>query len=308
MLAQGFTANARTVIRSPMISLIVATVNRVSEVERFLGSLDRQTYIDFEVIVVDQNPDDRLLPIIQQHQRLSIQHLRSRRGLSRARNVGLPHSKGEIIGFPDDDCWYPEQLLARVKQTFDLHPESGAIFATLRDAEDRPIGPKWPDHACFWTKEDVWFRGISPAGFMRREVADAIGAFNEKIGIGASTAYQSGEDVDYFVRPLGLGWQIWYEPTVIVHHPPFHNQERIRERSYSYALGGGYTLRVHHYPVRRLLEMLLRSAAGAAVHLLRGDFLLARSYLLRAAGLLRGYFFGPSDLKRLSRGSRFDRM
>jgi glycosyltransferase involved in cell wall biosynthesis len=282
-----------------MISLIVATVNRVSELDRLLDSLDCQTYKDFEIIVVDQNPDDRLVSIFQRHQGLSIRHLRSERGLSRARNVGLRHATGEIVGFPDDDCWYPEQLLARVKQTFNLRPESGVLFAILRDGENRPIGPKWPNRADFWSKDDIWTRGISAVGFLRREVADAIGAFNEKIGIGAASAYQSGEDVDYFVRPLALGWKIWYDPGMTVHHPAFHALDRIREKSYSYALGGGYTLRAHHYPMHRLMTMLARSLGGAIVYLFRGNVVVGKSYVLRAAGLLHGYFFGPRDLRRI---------
>jgi hypothetical protein len=205
---------------------------------------------------------------------------------------------GEIIGFPDDDCWYPPQLLACVKNGFESHPEAGALFAILRDSENRPIGPKWGDCACFWTKHDIWVRGISPAGFVRRSVADVIGTFNEEIGIGAATPYQSGEDVDYFIRPLKFGWRIWYDPSITVHHPSFHSLDRITERSYSYALGGGYTLRVHRYPIRWLISILIRSAGGAVLNFFRGKLALAKSYLWRAAGLLRGYFFGPRDLKK----------
>ena|SRR5208337_53067 len=94
-----------------MISLVVATVDRVAELERLFVSLDAQSYRDFEVIVVDQNPDDRLLPVLQQHTDLAILHLRSGRGLSHARNVGLLAAQGDILAVPDDDCWYPEQLL-----------------------------------------------------------------------------------------------------------------------------------------------------------------------------------------------------
>ena len=281
-----------------MISLVVATVNRVSELERLLDSLYCQTYKDLEVIIVDQNIDDRLVPILDRYPGVTIHHLRSGLGLSRARNVGLPRAKGEIMGFPDDDCWYPEQLLALVKEAFDSHPESGALFTMLRDANNQPVGPTWPGHARFWTKEDIWTRGISPAGFVRREVTDTIGPFNEKIGIGAATVYQSGEDVDYFVRPLGLGWKIWYDPALTVHHPSFHAMDRIQERSYSYALGGGYTLRAHHYPVGSLLKILVRSAGGAVLYLFRGNFVLSKSYLFRFAGLVRGYFCGPRDLRK----------
>ena len=50
-------------------SLILATVDRVTELERFLDSLDRQTFRDFELFVVDQNTDDRLVPILASYRR-----------------------------------------------------------------------------------------------------------------------------------------------------------------------------------------------------------------------------------------------
>src|SRR5271166_2242893 len=104
-----------------MLSLIIATLGRVTELDRLLASLDRQTYKDFEVIVVDQNLDDRLLPLLREHKRLSIHRLRSSAGLSRARNAGMRAAKGDIFCFPDDDCWYPDQLLAIVSEWFEMH-------------------------------------------------------------------------------------------------------------------------------------------------------------------------------------------
>ena len=284
----------------PSFSLIVATVDRTSELERLFASLAGQSLRDFEVIVVDQNPDDRLRALIDRYRTLKIVHLRSGRGLSRARNVGLAQAHGELFAFPDDDCWYPSELLEHIQQDFGVHPECSSVFASLRDADHQPVGPKWPDHCKSWTKQDVWRYGISPAGFLRAEVARQIGPFNEKIGIGAATAYQSGEDVDYFIRPLSLGWKIWYNPELTVHHPSFHRSDRLRERSYSYALGGGYTLRAHGYPIATLADIVLRSIAGIVVFLVRGHFGTAKSYLLRAAGLLRGYFFGPRDLRKVA--------
>src|SRR5215472_5711239 len=98
-----------------MFSLIIATLNRVDEIDHLLQSLEAQTFKDFEVMVVDQNPDDRLQSVLQSHPVLSFRHLRSAPGLSKARNVGLPHAKDDIIAFPDDDCWYPVQLLADIQ-------------------------------------------------------------------------------------------------------------------------------------------------------------------------------------------------
>jgi glycosyltransferase involved in cell wall biosynthesis len=82
----------------------MATINRDQEISRFLAKLDAQTHQDFELIVVDQNSDDRLCRVIETYQnRFTIRHLRSSvTGASRSRNLGLREAKGDIIGFPDD--------------------------------------------------------------------------------------------------------------------------------------------------------------------------------------------------------------
>ena len=123
------------------MSLVVATVDRVAELERLLASLEAQSFQDFEVLVVDQNEDERLAPVMARHPRLRLSHLRSERGVSRARNVGLRAAQGEIVAIPDDDCWYPENLLASVAEWFQSHPEYGALFVTMRGAGGEPIGP-----------------------------------------------------------------------------------------------------------------------------------------------------------------------
>ena len=88
-------------------SLILATLNRTGEVDYLLKTLDRQTYRNFELIVVDQNADDRLVPLLAPYQaNFPILHLQSAKGLSRARNVALEHVSGDIVAFPDDDCAY----------------------------------------------------------------------------------------------------------------------------------------------------------------------------------------------------------
>jgi glycosyltransferase involved in cell wall biosynthesis len=284
-----------------MISLIVATLNRVTELDRLLNSLEAQSYRDFEVLVVDQNPDERLLPVLDAHDGLTIRHLRSHRGLSRARNVGLRVAGGDIISIPDDDCWYPPDLLRNLTEWFESHSEYDVLFTPLRTAENQASGPRTPATARRCTKSDSSTCLAASAGlFMRRLVASKTGFFNEYLGIGAASKYQAGEERDYVLRAYENGFEFWYEPSFTVHHPPFGTAERLKKVTYTYALSEGCVQRMYGYPLHKISSDLIRSFGGAAVRLCQGDLFNASVYALRGTGQLVGYISGPRDLRRLA--------
>src|SRR3954452_6648258 len=104
-------------MRGPTLTfdLVVATVGRTTELSRFLAALEAQSYRAFRVIVVDQNRDERLVPIVARHGRdIDLAHVPSEPGLSRSRNLGLRSSAADVVAFPDDDCRYPPGLLDKV--------------------------------------------------------------------------------------------------------------------------------------------------------------------------------------------------
>ncbi|HEY4074281.1 MAG TPA: glycosyltransferase family A protein [Herbaspirillum sp.] len=117
-------------------SLVLATVGRSEEVARFLASLDAQDYRNFELIVIDQNDDERLAPLLKVYrERFRFLHVRSARGLSRARNVGLRLAGGDVIAFPDDDCWYPLGLLQKVASELNGNPDIDGITGRFTDGD-----------------------------------------------------------------------------------------------------------------------------------------------------------------------------
>src|SRR5580692_7639105 len=97
----------------PRFSLIVPTAGRTTEVTELLRSIVAQNRTDVELIVVDQNDDDRIVPLLETLPGgIAVVHLRQHeKGSPVARNAGLDAASGEIIAFPDDDCWYPVDLL-----------------------------------------------------------------------------------------------------------------------------------------------------------------------------------------------------
>ena len=121
-----------------MISLITATYGRTEEVRTLLGSLARQSYKDFEFILVDQNPHFILREMVAEYaSRLTIQYIRSEaKGLSLNRNIGLDYSRGEIVAFPDDDCFYEEDVLEKVIDVFQRQKDIVLVATAVKDAFD----------------------------------------------------------------------------------------------------------------------------------------------------------------------------
>ena len=108
--------------RDLRFDLVVATVDRTDDLRALLASLAAQTHDGFRLVVVDQNDDDRVSRLLAEHPGLDALHMRSPRGLSRARNATLPHLTGDLVAFPDDDCLYPPDLLDRVARRFAADP------------------------------------------------------------------------------------------------------------------------------------------------------------------------------------------
>ena len=111
-------------------------LNRVAELARLLDSLVAQEFKDFEVVFVDQNCDDRIVPVLARYQDvLEIKRVATptRRGISAGRNDGWHQACGEIVVFPDDDCWYPRWFLRKGVELLD---STGSELVTGRIADE----------------------------------------------------------------------------------------------------------------------------------------------------------------------------
>ena len=273
-------------------SLILATVGRVSEVERFLRSLDTQTHREFDVVVVDQNKDERLLPLLTAYRKkFSILHLRSEPGLSRARNVGLPHLTGDVVAFPDDDCWYPPGLLERVAKILRAHPQLDGLTGRMTDEYGRSGTARFDRRPGLLAQANVWQRATSISLFLRRDVIEAVGDFDEALGIGAGTFWGGGEDIDYALRAVEAGFKVYYRPDVIVFHPgfPAPDYSKLADRAFRYGAGIGRVWRKHDYPLWLVAYYLLRPVGGAILSLMRGRTSKAQYHFSAFQGRLKGW-------------------
>lgn len=227
----------------PTVSLIVATVERTKELGPLFESLAAQTFKNFDVIVVDQNTDDRLLPYIENGRRdgLQIKHVRhSPPNLSGARNAGLAWATGEWVGFPDDDCWYEADLLQQLQPRFQCtDPLSGAAVQWVEEGK-----PALRANSLAWERSKN-FRDIPVASFQlffHRKLFDQIGNFDCDLGVGLW--FGAGEETDFVFRALRAGALITYEVEARVHHPvkipPPTKSARIAQRHRERGAGALY--------------------------------------------------------------------
>ncbi len=267
-----------------LVSLVCCTLGRTSELDRLLKSLAGQCD-NAQIIIVDQNEPDFLAGVLERHRSLPIQVERSARGLSRSRNVGIRAARGEIIGFPDDDCWYPEGTIDRVRELFDQHGD--CAFVTGRTLDQTGVATVSPflSKDDYITRSNVFHAGNEATLFVRTDVAKAL-LFDESLGIGAATPYQSGEGTDLLLRGLRAGFSGRFVRSLVVHHDQVSETE-LRVKRYS--RGFGRVLRKNRFGAGYVAVRLCRSLAGAALRATTGDFAGARRRLLWAAGTATGY-------------------
>jgi GT2 family glycosyltransferase len=272
----------------PSFDLVVSTVGRVAALERLFDSLAKQTHRRFRVLLVDQNEDGRLDTVVAEREDVNVVHLRSERGLSRARNRALTELAGDLVAFPDDDCVYPADLLERVAARFTRD-------STLDGLTGRAAGPggrsppSWKTEAAALTDDNLWNRAISYTIFLRRELVSRVGSFDEELGLGSGTPWSSGEEIDYLVRAIRSGAHIAYEPKLIVTHDEQSlSTSEQRDRGYRDGASVGYMLRKHRYPLRVVVRMLVRPAGGAFLGLLRRDAARSRFQLATLRGRVAG--------------------
>jgi GT2 family glycosyltransferase len=202
----------------PTVSLVLATVNRTMELARLFDSLAAQTFRSFEVIVVDQNDDDRIAPFLEQARRSGIMltHLRHHpANLSSARNAGVDIARGAWIGFPDDDCWYDAQLLERLQPRFACTDALSGVSARWMEL----VPPSVASSNLTWARSRL-FRDVPVASFtlfFNRKLFHRIGGFDPRLGVGRW--FGAGEETDFVLRALRAGAELTYEPAAQVYHP-----------------------------------------------------------------------------------------
>jgi glycosyltransferase involved in cell wall biosynthesis len=275
--------------RNLLVSVVVPAYNRAALIVDALESVWRQTYRPIELIVIDDGSTDdtrdRVLTWASAHDgesdfRVCYLH-QDKRGANAARNLGIRHSKGELVAFLDsDDRWLPGKLERQVPILVD-DPEVGGVYCGLRYFDIRtgeltPLEPR--DYPQGDLLRALLVRDVTegePCWIVRKESLDQVGLFDESL-------------------PARLGWDLWIRlsakckigcvPEVLVmagNHPG----ERIRSDPRR-EIEGHRVIFNKHTHLRNRFPLSVGLAARAAMYRRRG-----RVYFHRGSSKQKAVFY-----------------
>lgn len=285
----------------PRFSLIVATYGRATELRRLMFSLAKQSFSDYEVIVVDQNGDDRVANVLSEFSNVvPYTHLCCSPGVSKARNLGFAQATGDIVAFPDDDCWYTPELLSNVDQWFRQHSNYSIFAVGAVDELGVASGNRWIQNSCDLRPMNIFRTTFCSSLFIRNDEQARSAYFDETIGPGSLSIFACGEDTDFVLQLMELGLRGRFDRTWNVGHArrDMLSSSISWERAIGYGRGMGRVLRKHSL-YSLWFSLTAYDFFRAIAVTLRGQISAAGLCFAHSQGMLRGFSADLSSGMRL---------
>lgn len=213
---------------SPRVSVIIPHWNGIQHLQTCIDALRRQTFTQFEIILVDNGSTDGSQDFIRRHYpEVRLLELGRNLGFTGACNAGYRVACGDFIVLLNNDTEADAGWLEAVVDAFHRYPQAGSIASKLllfnrRDhfhaAGDFFRVDGIPGNRGVWQKdtsqyevEEEVFGACGAAAAYRRTMLDDIGFLDHAF-------YFSCEDIDLAWRAQLRGWQVIYAPRAVVYH------------------------------------------------------------------------------------------
>lgn len=211
---------------APSVSIIVVNWNGKQLLSGCLQSLRRQTYTDFEIIVVDNGSTDGSLDYLTKifHDVLPIA-LSKNRGFTGGNNEGFRQSSGAYIVLLNNDATLKEDWLESMVSVMESDPGLGSCASKiiiegtelLDSAGDlfttAFTGTKWGElqKAALFTAPRTVAGPCAAAAIYRRSMLEQIGFFDDDF-------FLNHEDTDLNLRAWLAGWRCQFVPGAVAYH------------------------------------------------------------------------------------------
>ncbi len=291
----------------PFVSVIVVNWNGKAFLDDCLSSLRNQTFLDFELIVVDNGSTDGSVEIVRSHfpDCLIIRNT-SNYGFARGNNQGIEKAKGKYIALLNNDAEAESHWLEELVKVAEEDQRIGMLASKIylqgghkiidnvghliyRDGLNRGRGRLEADHGQFEQMEEVLFPS-GCAALYRREMLEEIGLFDEDF-------FAYGDDTDLGLKGRLAGWKCLYVPTAIVFHRYSQSSGSYSPFKAFYVERNRVWIAIKYFPLSLLLKspfytllrFLLQGYGALTGQGAAGRFTQEYSHLLLLRVLLKAY-------------------
>jgi glycosyltransferase involved in cell wall biosynthesis len=293
------------------VSAVICTRNRPDLIGNAVASVLANAHPSFDLLVVDQSDDDRTGSIVRglaaDHPNLRYLHT-STPGLSRAYNIGIRETQGDLLAFTDDDCIAPPAWISAIEGAFTSDPDAEMLYGqvllpkSLEGCADEV--PTLPIETPRRLSRRDGFRvyGMGANFAARRSLFTRIGGFDEMLGGGGPL--KSSQDFDLQYRAYVGGAVVLLRPDVTVDHYGVRNPSQWQSTLRSYGFGDGAFYAKHVrcgdlYATSLLVRRLGRIATREALNSVRRRPSLAPYLWSAFAGMRAGLRFPVDRRQRL---------
>jgi len=245
----------------PTFSVIIPVYNGGLYLLETLECLCKQTYQNFEIVVVDDGSTDQSGEVVKNfvktHPNIQLKYIyQKNKGLGCARNTAIKAASGPFLALIDqDDIWYPKKL-EKVLAIFETQPDVSFVTHRLyRRVNGNIKEVVYTDSL----NGDLFRKLLFDTNFLcgcamsfRKEVLERIGHFTEN-----REFFHLSEDYDYWLRASAAGLKFHLIEEILgeytVHIGNFSNNRRMMFRNEWNVVWEHYKTR----PVRKLRDPLL---------------------------------------------------
>ena len=245
------------------ICVMITTRGRFDALARLFDSLSQQTYRNFSILLGDQLGNEEMETFLARYadKHIITRHVLRPMGLSAARNALFPFINGDYVHLSDDDCYLEQSTFASIAKYAQLYPNAGALVCAGHPMPREMYADFLPGRKL--SKYTVFKNCPSWCIFIKKDICLSVGEFDEELGIGAPTPWQSGEETDYLLRILTTGAEVVRCPSARVYHDAEDIKNLNRQKIKGYCVGRMYTIRKHSFPFWFVLSNIFYPLAQA---------------------------------------------
>jgi GT2 family glycosyltransferase len=296
-------------MKDPLVSIVVCTRNRPEHIETCIQSLLEQQYHNIEVVIVDQSSSTESYKIIQRlfgSAKIKIRYTATNSvGLSKARNIGIKYSSGEIVAFTDDDVIADKNWILNMVNDFHEYSTINCIFGKVLPLfygkSRRAICTlDIPNYKLYsHTHLNPYGVGVGNNMSFRKELINIVGSFDERFGVGSPLG--GADDIDYIYRVFLNGFDILYSPEVVVYHKQWKEDETLNEvvKAYHFANAAFITKHLIKAHPGILVILLHRLWHHALKTTFEGVYKKDRMKIIQGLQVLRDHVNGAAAYVRI---------